>query len=133
MALECMKIILSDIWKSVAQNWEDFLEVCNTHISILEDKIYDGPADESRAPELWKNSNMWLKVERLVALHAAISKEIQNEMRELTGESEENWLETSSDDMKKLTELYVNNERSFPFCPSELTFEAHLKTICLFN
>ena len=81
----------------------------DTHISILEDKIYDGPADESRAPELWKNSNMWLKVERLVAIHFALTREIQTNLRELTGEPEDDWLGTSSDDMKKLTEMYVSS------------------------
>lgn len=40
--------------KSVAKNWEIFLDVCDAHVIILEDKIHDGPADESRAPELWK-------------------------------------------------------------------------------
>ena len=41
MALECMKIILQDVWKSVSESWESFLDVSNTHISILEDKIYE--------------------------------------------------------------------------------------------
>ena len=41
MALECMKIILQDVWKSVTENWESFLDVCNNHVSILEDKIYE--------------------------------------------------------------------------------------------
>lgn len=29
LASECMKIILQDIWKSIAENWEDFLDVCS--------------------------------------------------------------------------------------------------------
>ena len=107
MALECMKIILSDIWKSVADNWEDLLNVCETHISILEEKIYDGPADESRAPELWTNSNVWLKVERLVGVHVALVREMQTNLKELTGDPDDIWLETASDDMKRLTERYV--------------------------
>ena len=107
MALECMKIILGDVWKSIAQNWEDLLDVCNTHVSILEDKIYEQPADESRAPELWTNSSMWLKVERLVSIHVAIVKEMQTNLRELTGEPdvEDNWLESSPDDMQKISDL----------------------------
>ena len=40
MALECMKIVLQDVWKSVTGNWESFLDVCNNHVSILEDKIH---------------------------------------------------------------------------------------------
>ena len=107
MALECMKIILSDIWKSIAENWEDFLDVCNTHMSILEEKIYEQPADESRAPELWTNSSMWLKVERLVAIHVAVLKEMQTNLGEFLGEPEidDNWLEASPGDMEKIAEL----------------------------
>ena len=79
-----MKIVLQDVWKSITQNWEDFLDVCNSHISVLEDNIYKQPADESRAPELWTNSSMWLKVERLISIHVAVVKEIQLNLRELT-------------------------------------------------
>lgn len=107
MALECMKIILQDVWKSVAENWESFLDVSNTHVSILEDKIYEQPADESRAPELWANSNMWLKVERLVSIHIAVLKEMQTNLRESLSEPEveDNWLDASPDDMEKIRDL----------------------------
>lgn len=107
MATECMKLILQDVWKSVFETWENFLEICNNHVSILEDKIYDGPADETRAPELWTNSSMWLKIERLVSIHSAVVKEMQNHIRELTGDlaGEETWLESSMDDMERLSNL----------------------------
>ncbi|KAG8529370.1 uncharacterized protein KY384_006006 [Bacidia gigantensis] len=105
LSLECMRIILADIWKSVSENWEAVFDICNTHVSILEDKIYDGPADESRAPELWSNSSMWLKVERLVGIHGALSREMQTNLRELTGDPQDIWLEQSTDDMNKLTVL----------------------------
>lgn len=107
MALECMKIILQDVWKSVADTWEGFIDVCNNHVSILEDKIYEEPADETRAPELWTNSNMWLKVERLISIHMNVVKEMQNNLRELTGEPkvEDNWLESSPDDLERVGNL----------------------------
>lgn len=107
MAVECSKIVVQDIWKAVAQQWEDFLDMCNTHVSILEDKIYEQPADESRAPELWTNSSMWLKIERLVAVHMAIVKEMQKNLSELTMESEgeDNWLSAIPSDMTKISEL----------------------------
>ncbi len=106
MALECMKIVLQDVWKSVAENWENFLDVSNTHVSILEDKIYEQPADESRAPELWANSSMWLKVERLVSIHVAVVKEMQTNLREFLSEPEveDSWLDASPDDMEKIRE-----------------------------
>ena len=105
VAIECMKVLLSDVWKAVTDNWEQFLECCNTHVSILEDKIYEGPADESRAPELWTNSAMWLKVERLVAVHLSSIKEMQLNLRELSGDPGDTWLDGATDDLKKLAEL----------------------------
>ena len=107
MALECSKIVVQDIWKAIAQQWEDLLDTCNTHVSILEDKIYEQPADESRAPELWTNSSMWLKIERLVAVHTAIVKEMQTNLRELAMEAagEDNWLSSVPTDMAKISEL----------------------------
>ena len=111
MAIECMKIVLQDIWKSIAENWEDFLDVCNTHVSILEEKIYEQPADESRAPELWTNSSMWLKVERLVSIHEAVLKEMQQNLKEFINEEEieDNWLEASPADMEKISDLTDEN------------------------
>ena len=38
LATECMDFILKDIFKAVAYNWDRFLSVCETHVSILEDK-----------------------------------------------------------------------------------------------
>ena len=107
LSMDCMKLIMGDIWKSITEHWEKFLDVCNDHVSILEDKIYEGPADETRAPELWTNSSMWLKVERLVWIHIAVLKEMQGHLRDLTGELaiEDNWLESSSSDFERLSNL----------------------------
>ena len=66
MAIQCMKMVLRDVLKSVVENWESVLDTCYRHLSILEDKIYEQPADESRAPELWLNSSLWMKVEKLM-------------------------------------------------------------------
>ena len=107
LALECMKMILQDVWKSVAEAWETYLDACNTHVTILEDKIYEQPADESRAPELWTNSSMFLKVERLMVIHMDIVKECQNNLRELADEPtiSDNWIESSPTDLDKLSNL----------------------------
>lgn len=59
MALECMKAITQDIFKAVGDCWQELLDVSWEHVSILEEKIYEQPADESRAPELWRNSARW--------------------------------------------------------------------------
>ncbi|KAL9613249.1 MAG: hypothetical protein Q9167_002209 [Letrouitia subvulpina] len=105
LALECIKIIVQDIWKSVTETWEHLLELCTLHIDILQDKIYEQPADESRAPELWANSSLWLKMERLVAIHTEVVKEMQSNLREITSEpmAEDNWLESSLNDMDRIS------------------------------
>ncbi|MBE7181576.1 MAG: hypothetical protein INR71_10285 [Terriglobus roseus] len=48
LALECMNLVLGDIFKALTTSWERYLHKSGAHVSILEDKIYDQPADESR-------------------------------------------------------------------------------------
>ena len=72
-----------------------------------EDKIYEEPADESRAPELWTNSSQWLRVEKLMSIHTDVVKELRNHLFDLTDDdSEENgWLMASPDDFQRLNNL----------------------------
>jgi len=102
----CMDFILKDIFKAIAYNWDKFLNVCETHVSILEDKIYENPADESRAAELWKNSAQWLKVERLMYIHADVAREMRSHLHELFASDphpDALWLGNAPDGMEKLT------------------------------
>ncbi|KAL8713900.1 MAG: hypothetical protein Q9220_002046 [cf. Caloplaca sp. 1 TL-2023] len=107
MALECMKLILADLWKSVIESWDILIELSNVHVDCLQDRIYEQPADESRAPELWTNASNWLKVERLVTVHTNVVKEMQNNLRELASEPtvEDNWLGNSPSDMERVGTL----------------------------
>ncbi|KAL9603692.1 MAG: hypothetical protein Q9219_001011 [cf. Caloplaca sp. 3 TL-2023] len=104
MALECMKLILGDIWKSVSESWDGLIELLNVHVDCLQDRIYEQPADESRAPELWTNASNWLKVERLVTIHTNVVKEMQTNLRDLVSEptEEESWLGNSPSDMERI-------------------------------
>ncbi|KAL8878758.1 MAG: hypothetical protein Q9198_003504 [Flavoplaca austrocitrina] len=104
MALECMKIILADVWKSVSESWDRLIDLSNVHVDCLQDRIYEQPADESRAPELWTNASHWLKVERLVTIHTNVVKEMQDNLKELTSEPtiEDNWLDKSPGDMERI-------------------------------
>ncbi|MCJ1471375.1 hypothetical protein MMC13_000014 [Lambiella insularis] len=104
MALQCTKLIMQDLWKAAAEAWEVFLDVSNGHIGILEDKIYENPADESVAPELWTNSNMWLNVERLILVHKNVVRECQANLRELA-DGFDNWLENTPGDFERLSNL----------------------------
>ena len=106
MALQCTKLILQDIWHALASNWEDFLDIANHHIGILEDKIYEFPADESRADEIWRNSNNWLKTERTMFVHTDILKEVQVNLKEMAEDPSANdspWLESNTAELQRLS------------------------------
>ena len=106
MALECTKTIISDLCRVVIENWEAFVDTASNHISILEDRIYDVPADESRAPELWANAQFNLKIERLIALHINVVNNIQTQLSEFrTGEAESNWIENAPEDVQRISNL----------------------------
>lgn len=118
MALECMKIILADVWTSVTQSWDDLIELSNVHVDCLQDRIYEQPADETRAPELWKNASNWLKLERLVNIHTNVVKEMQNNLQELASDTtvENDWLDKCPGDMERIGVLYVLDAQSC--CPT---------------
>lgn len=106
LALQCMDLVLCDVFKALASAWEQYLSSCGTHVSILEDKVYDSPADESRAPELWASHSLWRRVENLMHIHIDTVKEMRMHLRELAGEEiKEQWLGTLQDEFEKLANL----------------------------
>ena len=104
LAVECMDLVLSDVFKSLAAAWDRYLYICGTHVGILEDKIYDSPADESRAPELWTNSSLWLKVEKLITIHKDTVKEMQAQLEDLedTILEHEEWIRNMPAEFEKI-------------------------------
>ncbi|KAK4990382.1 hypothetical protein LTR50_002556 [Elasticomyces elasticus] len=105
MAMACTHQILDDVWQAVGTSWEDFLNIAGPHVTMLEDKIYENPADESRAPELWTNSSHWLKAEKLMWIHIDVIKESQGyltELADIEGPQEE-WLAGPSTQLQKLS------------------------------
>jgi hypothetical protein len=109
MAIECLDIVLSDVFKALSGAWDKYINLCETHVSILEDKIYENPADESRAPELWTNSSLWLKVERLLTIHIDIVKEMRNHLREVAHENpndDDPWMASTVDELEKLSNQF---------------------------
>ena len=107
LALECMDLVIEDIFKALATGWESFFNIAETHIAILEDKIYDSPADESRAPELWYNSSWWLKVERLCYIHLECVKELVTHLDDLPNKPElaRTWLDGVTEQFDKVITL----------------------------
>ncbi len=72
-----------------------------------EDKIYENPADESHATELWRNSSLWLKVEKLMFIHIDIIKEMKSHLKELADldDPSDEWLGSIPDEFEKLSNL----------------------------
>ena len=84
--LGCMRVILQDILKSVVSAWGEVLDISWEHVSILEEAIYREPADESRAPELCRNSAYWLQYEKLMSYHVDTVDEMRKYFAELPDE-----------------------------------------------
>jgi len=83
---QCARMILDDVFRALIARWETLLDICQTHVSILEDKVYEQPADETRAPELWRNSSLWLQLEKLVTAHMAVVRDMRVRLRELVSD-----------------------------------------------
>ena len=64
MALECMKIVLQDVWKSISEEWEKFLDVADTHVSILEEKIYEYVISKTMSPSLVQTQGLGTLIEK---------------------------------------------------------------------
>lgn len=111
LAVQCTKAILDDLFSAVTTAWDGFLDHATTHVSILEDKIYDEPADETRAPELWSNSGMWLKIEKLLNVHTDLVNEMRSRLYDLTDDvqQEDNWLEELPGDFHRLNNLVTED------------------------
>lgn len=105
LALRGIDHIVGDIFRGLSFNWDQFLTTTETHVSILEDKIYEAPADETRAPELWANANMWLRCEKLANIHLNIAKELRSKLSDMTENSDDQpdtWLDGIPEEMENV-------------------------------
>ena len=111
MTGDCMRIITQDIFKAVAENWDEVLDAAWEHVSILETKIYEQPADESRAPELWENQAKWLVFEKLMYFHQDAVNDMRKYLVELDGDPSDagQWLRESPDDFARITNLIAED------------------------
>ncbi|KAK2741367.1 hypothetical protein FQN57_005651 [Myotisia sp. PD_48] len=111
LAFQSTRAIVEDVFKALATNWGTFLDQATDHITILEDKIYEQPADETRAPELWLNSSLWLKVEKLIFIHIDVVKELIVRLADLTDdvESDDTWLDSVPSDFERISNLITED------------------------
>jgi Mg2+ and Co2+ transporter CorA len=109
LAMELMDLVLRDVFNGLRVRWEKTLSKCEAHVNILEDKVYENPADESRAPELWSNSAMWLKLEQLITLHTVTVKDLQQQMRDLSDCEEfikDDWVRDTPADLERIADQF---------------------------
>lgn len=110
LALECMKYISQDIWNGLADSWAEFLDHSDHHIAILEEKIYEQPADESRADEIWRNSSNWLKIERLMYIHLGVVKQLNKSLNEYIEDHDgDGWLDDQVETFESLLQRVSEN------------------------
>jgi len=71
------------------------------------EKIYEQPADDSQAPELWSNLAHWHKYEKLMSYHKDIVNEMRKYLEEMDGSlsGEGFWLKDSPEDFERLSIL----------------------------
>lgn len=109
LAAQCTNFILVDLFHGLGVVWDQFLNVAEDHVAMLEDRIYEKPDDESRAPELWTNQAAWLKVDKIMWIHADLVREMQNNMRELADVDDEangvevDWLSSTPAEYERLS------------------------------
>ncbi|KAI7630939.1 hypothetical protein KC322_g22914, partial [Hortaea werneckii] len=110
-------MVLTDVFHGLAVVWDDLLSTATDHVNILEDKIYENPADESRSPELWTNQAAWLKVNKIMWIHQDLVKQMQSQLRALAEfETEDgegidcpDWLASIPTDYEKLSHSVVED------------------------
>lgn len=79
--MACMKSILNDVFFKILNGWDQILDQSWEHVNILEDQIYEQPADETRAPELWTSSALWLKYDKLLYFHQECFEDAYNSLQ----------------------------------------------------
>ncbi|KAI7164882.1 hypothetical protein KC349_g376 [Hortaea werneckii] len=117
LAAQCTNMVLTDVFHGLAVVWDDLLSTATDHVNILEDKIYENPADESRSPELWTNQAAWLKVNKIMWIHQDLVKQMQSQLRALAEfETEDgegidcpDWLASIPTDYEKLSHSVVED------------------------
>lgn len=80
------------------------LRYISTNKWLQEEKIYENPADESRAPELWANANLWLKIEKLMYVQMEAVNSLRSYMKEIALDERE-FFNAAPDQYKRIENL----------------------------
>ena len=92
------------IFDTIAGKWSDFILSMHTYIVAFEEIIYDQPADDRRAPALWRVSKQLLQAERLIKFHILLLEVVQRDLTDITGNAKgTDWLGQNLSDFKRLS------------------------------
>lgn len=113
LGLYCIDLAVGYVVSALTSSWEKFITKCDEHISILEDRIYENPADETKAPDLWQNSSLWLKLEKLLTLQSSSISLLRNSLKELSGDPDREFLKDAESQISRIRTL-IEEELSKP-------------------
>jgi len=113
LGLQCLNLALEYIFTGMWVSWENLVSKCEEHVSVLEEHIYENPADETRAPELWNNSSLWLKIEKLLSLQSSANGGFRTSLTELSLDPDRVFLKDAPAQVQRLQSL-MDEELSKP-------------------
>jgi hypothetical protein len=99
-----MDSVLAHTFRSLTVSWENLLLKLRDHFSLIEEKVYENPADGSRAPELWINAALRLRIQKLLSLQVATLRSIQGSLKELSLEDFE-YLREATSQLSRIPDL----------------------------
>lgn len=103
-ALELLQAIVRFSFNKIVSDWRGYIKVMDSHISMLEERIYDKPEDDSQAKELWRTSKQLLEMEKLLISQIFLIKVVQDNFISPAGPEtgEKDWLKDLLTDFEEL-------------------------------
>ena len=92
---ELAKAVVNLSFENIAKTWSDYISKMHARISSLEDEVYERPADDSRANELWSISKQLLRMENLLKFQTMLMERVQSNICSLAEPDvgqEQDWL-----------------------------------------
>lgn len=103
-ALELLQAIVRFSLNKIVSDWRGYIKVMDSHISLLEERIYDRPEDDSQAKELWRTSKQLLDMEKLLISQTFLIKVVQDNFINPGGleTGDKDWLKDLLTDFEEL-------------------------------
>ena len=103
-ALELLQAIVRFSFNKIVSDWRGYIKVMDSHISMLEEQIYDKPEDDSQAKELWRTSKQLLEMEKLLISQTFLIKVVQDNFISPAGPDtvDKDWLKDLLTDFEEL-------------------------------